>query len=100
MTPLMLCMQFGRQDMFETLLDNFAEHIDYAQKDAEGGNTALHLACEQENREAVTALYKLAPELCMQVNYLGRSPFFIACLRQNLEIMNVFESWKHVAVIK
>ena len=64
------------------------------------GNTALHLACQLENFKAVTELYKHTPELCMQPNYSGRSPFFIACKRQNLELMKVFESWKHLAVVK
>ncbi len=34
----------------------------------------------------------------MQPNYLGRSPFFIACMKQNLEIMKVFKEWKYRAM--
>ena len=50
------------------------------------GDTALHIACQVENLEVVELIYKLDPALCMQPNYLGRSPFFIACMKQNLEI--------------
>jgi hypothetical protein len=32
-------------------------------------------------------------------NYKGRSPFFCACKRQNMEIMTLFECWKHKAVL-
>ena len=35
----------------------------------------------------------------MQPNYLGRSPFFVACQRRNLELLRIFENWKTKAII-
>jgi ankyrin repeat protein len=35
----------------------------------------------------------------MHPNYQGRSPFFVACQRRNLDILRIFEEWKTQAIM-
>ena len=57
-TPIMLAVEHGRQNFFERLCDGFSEHIDFTLKDTFNGNTALHIACLQENIEAAEVIYR------------------------------------------
>lgn len=34
----------------------------------------------------------------MLPNFLGRSPFFCACQRRNMELLEIFREKKHIAI--
>ena len=79
-SPLFLAIEHDRRDMFDKLFtDRFLEHLDLKSKDTIHGNQALHIACEKEQVEVASKIFEFEEELCMQPNYLGRSPFFVAC---------------------
>lgn len=77
----MLAIEYGRHDYFKKLCEEFGEQIDFTLKDILNGNSALHIACLQENVEAATIIHGINPELCMLPNFYGRSPFYCACQR-------------------
>ena len=65
--------------MFDKLFAEYASEIDFRSKDTIHGNTVLHMACMQENVEAAEQIFDHERQLCMIPNFLGRSPFFVAC---------------------
>ena len=77
----------------------FEDKIEYRSKDTANGNTALHEAVMQQNVEAVQKLFGVDPELALIPNFLGRSPFYVACQKKNMEILQIFESLKSQAII-
>ena len=85
--------------MFKQLFLQFKDHIDFRSKDTIHGNTALHMACLQENIKFTQKIFEHEPELCMVPNYEGRSPFFLAAQRKNLELLKVFEEWRQRAIV-
>lgn len=89
-SPLFLCIEHGHIEMFRELFKRFKGQIEMRSKDR-SGNTALHIACKHQNLEAAKAIFDLEPELCLVQNFQGRSPFFIACQRKNLELVKLFE---------
>lgn len=78
-SPLFLAVEHGRQDVFNKLFTQFKKEIDFLSKDTIHGNTALHMACLQENLNVVQQIFDHDPSLCMRPNSFGRSPFFLAC---------------------
>jgi ankyrin repeat protein len=44
-SPIILVLQHGRSEMFESLIENYKDEIDFSLKDSIEGNTALHHAC-------------------------------------------------------
>ena len=44
-SPITLVLEHGRIEMFELLIQNFKDEIDFGLKDSIDGNTALHHAC-------------------------------------------------------
>lgn len=98
-SPLFLALEHSRQKMFDALFDQYSEIIDFRSKDTMHGDTPLHIACLQENTEAVKKIYSIDPELCMIPNFLGRSPFFVACQRKSIPILEIFEEFKNRAIV-
>lgn len=79
-SPLFLAIEHGRRDMFDKLFaEKFLEHLDLRSKDTIHGNTPLHIACEKEEADVARKIFEFEEELCMQPNFQGRSPFFVAC---------------------
>jgi ankyrin repeat protein len=44
-TPIMLTIEYGRDEYFKKLIDEFGGQIDFTLKDILNGNSALHIAC-------------------------------------------------------
>lgn len=43
-------------------------------------------------------IYSQNPDLCLLPNFLGRTPFFCACQRGNMQLLEIFEEKKEVAI--
>jgi len=102
-SPLFLAIEHGRQDIFQVLFKEYKKEIDFTSKDTIHGNTALHMACLQENLEVAKKIFNYDPQLCMRPNSLGRSPFFLACQTacetKSLHLLEIFESMKTEAIV-
>ena len=85
------------------LFKDFKKDIDFTSKETIHGNTALHMACLQENLEVAQLIFKYKPQLCMRPNSFGRSPFFLACQTacetKRLQLLEIFESMKTQAIV-
>lgn len=92
-SALFLAIEHKRVKLIKSLME-FKEWIDFRSKDTLFGNTALHMACLQEDLETANAIFEVDCDLCMQPNYQGRSPFFLACEKRNLQLLQVFEQMK------
>jgi len=57
-SPIFLTIEHGRTDMFNRLFTAYAPLIDWRSKDSIHGNTPLHMACLQENAQAVEKIFK------------------------------------------
>ena len=97
-SPLFLTVQHGQMEMFTQLYTKFKDDIDFMSKEQLTGNTALHVACLNENQETAQTLFDHNPDLCMVQNYLGRSPLFLACSKGNLDVIKIFETKKREAL--
>lgn len=93
-SPLFLAIEHSRLEMFKSLFLQFRELIDFRSKDTLHGNTSMHMACMQENIKFTKKIFEHEPELCMVPNYEGRSPFFVAAQKKNLELLKVFGEWR------
>ena len=97
-SALFLAIEHSRAKMIEKLME-FKDMIDFRSSDTLFGNTPLHMACLQEDLETASAIFEVDSDLCMQPNYQGRSPFYLACEKRNLLLLQVFEKMKSQAVV-
>jgi hypothetical protein len=80
------------------ILMEYHEEIDFRAKETMNGNTVLHLACLLEDLETAERIFFVDYDLCLEPNFLGRSPFFVACQKRNLDLLHIFWSRKSQAV--
>lgn len=93
-SPLYLIIKQRRVQMFQKLFDKFKGQIDLRSKEQIRGQTVLHLAVEQENTDFIVSIYLQEPELCLLSDYHGYSPFYNACLKEDLQIVSIFAPYK------
>jgi ankyrin repeat protein len=77
------------------MLMDLYPNLEFFAKDTLVGDTALHVACRNQNLELATKIFAIRPEKCLAPNFKGQSPFFIATQVQNMELLELFKDFKY-----
>lgn len=78
-TPFFLAVE---QDLFEIsayLVENYPQ-LNFMARDTITGDTPLHVACKNKNKDLVLLIFGLNNDRCLMPNYLGQTPLMLATM--------------------